>query len=573
MRVTTDGIELEADAWHAELVVKELGLENSKTTAVPGSKEEAKKVPASTSTVPTGMEKATTKARLDIERGIDSIQSARQSAKSDQWDIEQASEVAIDGDEFDEDLNAAEARLYRGVAARLNYMSPDRPDIGYAVKEAARSMSAPKASDLRRLRKIGKYLLGQPRLVSLFKWQDMPTRITTFTDSDWAGCARTAKSTSGGAVCIGEHVIKTYCKQQKVIALSSAEAELYAMVAASAETLALAVYARDLGLDMECELYCDSSAALGISQRAGIGKVRHLRTQGLWVQEVRISGRIQYKKVLGEKNPADLLTKHMSADLAGRHLATLNMRLSTGRATTAPTLDSLVKGWYHDIGSLSTEGRIDERRVRFNSKVTYRPIPAEGRGRKTPARGTRPVCRGGQSLDLLEEPKNIDSDEGIHDRVEECKCGGQRRSKGARWADMAEGSDEDTECVACARSWFGPGVDERDYFSAGVPAIAEEVVQSQSGNLCLNSFVKSHSGKCILVLGRTGWLSDGHLEAGRAVPSVGRLNSLSIGVSSCHNRESADSAPRRRCRRSVGRGPNPIGSGALYTRTTRHSHV
>ena len=163
MRVTADGIELEADPRHFELVVKELGLENSKTTAVPGSKEEAKRVPASTPTVPTGVERVTTKARLDLEREIDSIQSARQSAESDQWDIEQASEVAMEGYEFDEDLNAAEARLYRGVAARLNYMSPDRPDIGHAVKEAARSMSAPKASDLRRLRKIGKYLLGQPR--------------------------------------------------------------------------------------------------------------------------------------------------------------------------------------------------------------------------------------------------------------------------------------------------------------------------------------------------------------------------------------------------------------------------
>ena len=172
-------------------------------------------MPASTPTVPAGVERATTKACLDLEREIDSIQSARQSAESDQWDIEQASEVAMEGDEFDEDLNAAEARLYRGVAARLNYMSPDRPDIGYAVKEAARSMSAPKASDLRRLRKIGKYLLGQPRLVSLFKWQDMPTRITTFTDSDWAGCARTAKSTSGGAVCIGEHVIRHTANSRK----------------------------------------------------------------------------------------------------------------------------------------------------------------------------------------------------------------------------------------------------------------------------------------------------------------------------------------------------------------------
>ena len=44
------------------------------------------------------------------------------------------------------------------------------------------------------------------------------------------------------------------------------------MVAASAETLALQAYARDLGLDLDCELYCDSAAALGIAQRAGFGK-------------------------------------------------------------------------------------------------------------------------------------------------------------------------------------------------------------------------------------------------------------------------------------------------------------
>ena len=71
-------------------------------------------------------------------------------------------EVALEGDQFEEELDAAGARLYRGVAARLNYIAPDRPDIAYAVKEAARNMSSPEVSDLRRLRKIGKYLFGQP---------------------------------------------------------------------------------------------------------------------------------------------------------------------------------------------------------------------------------------------------------------------------------------------------------------------------------------------------------------------------------------------------------------------------
>ena len=76
----------------------------------------------------------------------------------------------------------------------------------------------------------------------------MPDRVTAFTDSDYAGCGRTAKLASAGAICIGEHVVKTYSRQQKIVALSSAEAELYAMVAASANALVVQAYTRDLGL-------------------------------------------------------------------------------------------------------------------------------------------------------------------------------------------------------------------------------------------------------------------------------------------------------------------------------------
>ena len=124
------------------------------------------------------------------------------------------------------------------------------------------------------------------------------------------------------------------------------------MVAASAETLVMAAYAKNLGVSLECELLCDSSAALGIAQKAGINEVRHLRTQGLWVQEVRVGGRIQYRKVLGSKIPADLMTKHMTAEVAKQHLTTLNMKFEGGRAESAPTLDSVesfVQGWYEDM--------------------------------------------------------------------------------------------------------------------------------------------------------------------------------------------------------------------------------
>ena len=122
---------------------------------------------------------------------------------------------------------------------------------------------------------------------------------------------------------IGDHVIKTRSLQQRVIALSSAEAELYAMVAASAETIAVIAYAQDLGTSLVGEVNTDSSAALGITRRQGIGKVRHLRTQWLWIQEVHVTGRLGYRKVLGTKNPADIITKHVPAELLQRHLATM----------------------------------------------------------------------------------------------------------------------------------------------------------------------------------------------------------------------------------------------------------
>ena len=165
--------------------------------------------------------------------------------------------------------------------------------------------------------------------------------VTTFTDSDWGGCVKTARSTSGGIITMGDHLLKTCSRQQRVVALSSAEAELYAMVAASAETMAIMAYARDLGMVVTGEVYTDSAAALGISQRAGIGKVRPLRTQGRWVQEVRVSGRLAYRKVLGSQNPADVLTKHVPADLLQKLREELGTSTPGGRAETAPELNTL----------------------------------------------------------------------------------------------------------------------------------------------------------------------------------------------------------------------------------------
>ena len=67
----------------------------------------------------------------------------------------------------------------------------------------------------------------------------------------------------------------------------------------------------DLNLKLPVRAWTDSSAALGIASRSGFGKLRHLETHTLWLQEKVRTGAITVKRVRGEVNPADLFTKHL----------------------------------------------------------------------------------------------------------------------------------------------------------------------------------------------------------------------------------------------------------------------
>ena len=55
-------------------------------------------------------------------------------------------------------MSRSEARRYRGIVARLNYLSPDRIDIQFAVKECARNMATPREGHWAALTRIGRYL-------------------------------------------------------------------------------------------------------------------------------------------------------------------------------------------------------------------------------------------------------------------------------------------------------------------------------------------------------------------------------------------------------------------------------
>merc|ERR1712122_122004 len=242
------------------------------------------------------------------------------------------------GDEDEEEeelLEEAEARAFRSGAARANYLALDRPDISFATKELRRRMSAPRRSDVPALARVVRYLAAEPRVAYRYAWQPTaPLRVCV--DTDFAGCARTRKSTSGGCILLGGHLVKHWASTQKIITLSSGEAELGGIVKGIAEGLGLKSLAADLGLPVDVHVYADSAAAIGICRRSGIGRVRHLAVGQLWVQERIRAGEVKLFKIPGGENPADMLTKHVPRELADRHMQSMCLSRGGSRAVTAP---------------------------------------------------------------------------------------------------------------------------------------------------------------------------------------------------------------------------------------------
>jgi hypothetical protein len=121
--------------------------------------------------------------------------------------------------------------------------------------------------------------------------------------------------------------------------LSSGEVEYYGVVKAGGVGLGYQSLLRDLGIALPLRVWTDSTATIGICARDGLGKLRHIDTQCLWLQQKVRSGAIELRKVKGTENPADLFTKHLAnANTVEALLKLFSLEYRGGRAETAPRL-------------------------------------------------------------------------------------------------------------------------------------------------------------------------------------------------------------------------------------------
>ena len=125
---------------------------------------------------------------------------------------------------------------------------------------------------------------------------------------------------------MGKHVLSHWSSTQATVALSSAEAELNAMVKGISELLGVLNLLSITSVTYGGELLTDSSAARGIVHRQGSSKVKHLEVRQLWVQEVVSSGRVKCVKVPRAVNVADALTHHWSPKDGETHFRELGLQ-------------------------------------------------------------------------------------------------------------------------------------------------------------------------------------------------------------------------------------------------------
>ena len=255
---TDKGIELEADPRHVALLIQKVGCEGSKVST-PLVKER-------------------------IEEALNS-----------------------------EELSEEQATMYRSASMRLAYLSQDRPDLLVLGKELAKGLKKPTQAHFQMLKRGVRYLRSHPRLVHLFANQDKFTQLEVWVDADHAGCIRSRKSTTGTVLRLGKNTIRTTCKSQAVIALSSGEAEYYGLVSGLCQGLGEQSTLHDWGITIPMIGFMDATTGLAIGSRHGLGKVKHIDTVFLWAQEVVTSGRAKlYKKPTADML-ADLFTKPLEA--------------------------------------------------------------------------------------------------------------------------------------------------------------------------------------------------------------------------------------------------------------------
>jgi hypothetical protein len=221
----------------------------------------------------------------------------------------------------------ADATSYRSLTGALQYLTFSRPDIAYAVQQVCLHMHNPREPHLTALKRILRYLRSSLDYGLLLR--PSPTsELVVYTDTDWAGCTDTRRSTSGYAVFLGTNLVSWAAKRQPIVSRSSAEAEYRAVANGVAEASWLRQLLHELHspLQRATLVYCDNVSAVYLSTNP----VQHQRTKHVeidlhFVRERVVAGDVRVLSVPTTLQFTDIFTKGLPSSVFLDFRSSLNI--------------------------------------------------------------------------------------------------------------------------------------------------------------------------------------------------------------------------------------------------------
>eukprot|EP00435_Cladocopium_sp_Y103_P023304 s2901_g5.t1 len=241
----------------------------------------------------------------------------------------------------EEYLDGNEAKVFRSALGICLYIAQERLDIQQTVRVLSSYMGRPTKTALCALRKLGSYLvqtqdmkMHYPRAElfssTLTRWNGVeerrdgrPYELELYSDSDWASCKVTRRSTSSGLIFLNGCCIHSHSRAQASISLSSMEAEILAATSLLVEGIMAKQFLQFLlgdegGLgnnqQVQMRLRLDSTSAQSFFNRLGAGRAKHLSTRLLWSQQAMRKKWFLVERVSTQENPADLNAKPLSRE-------------------------------------------------------------------------------------------------------------------------------------------------------------------------------------------------------------------------------------------------------------------
>jgi hypothetical protein len=201
---------------------------------------------------------------------------------------------------------------YRSIVGTLMYLATrTRPDIAFATGAVARYCSKPNASHWVALKRILRYLKGT--MMSGIQYSSSgKAKLIGYSDSDWAGSQDDRRSTSGYVFVLGGGPISWKSQKQRVVALSTAEAEYIALSAAAQEAVWLRRLLSDFGCDEQGPTLIneDNQPSMAMAKNPEHhGRAKHIAIRYHFIREKVEEGEVNLKYCPTEKMLADVFTK------------------------------------------------------------------------------------------------------------------------------------------------------------------------------------------------------------------------------------------------------------------------